>query len=128
MTQPFDTSLTDEEKDTLRTQVSGLSRRPGLAVVSLNELPVWVGQDCAVCGIYCERYALHLGVGREDLLELLEGLSLRPDLDGVLVWPPLPQGRDEEMIPTAAVPEKTLAAPTWAQALELTVARAEKRK
>lgn len=128
MTARFDLPLTPEEREELARQASGLSRRPALAAVCLGELPPFVRQDCAACGLYLEQYALPLGLGQADLAGLLEGLALRADLDGVLLWPALPAGWDEAAIAAALSPDRGLDAPTWRGALELVLARAEQRK
>ena len=63
MAERFDRPITDEEREALTRQVFRLPGRPALAVVCLGELPRFVQQDCAACGIYCEQYALPLGLG-----------------------------------------------------------------
>ena len=58
MAARFDLPLTPEEREELARRVSGLTRRPALAAVCLGELPPFVRQDCAACGLYLEQYAL----------------------------------------------------------------------
>ena len=128
MTARFDLPLTPEEREKLARRASGLTRRPALAAVCLGELPPFVRQDCAACGLYLEQYALPLGLGWADLTGLLEGLTLRDDLDGVLLWPVLPAGWDEAAIAASLPPDRGLDAPTWRDTLELAFARAEQRK
>ena len=128
MAARFDLPLIPEEREGLARRASGLTRRPALAAVCLGELPPSVRQDCAACGLYLEQYALPLGLGRADLTGLLEGLALRRDLDGVLLWPVLPEGWDEAAIAAALPPDRGLDAPTWRDTLELVLARAEQRK
>ena len=123
MAARFDLPLTPEEREGLARRASGLTRRPALAAVCLGELPPFVRQDCAACGLYLEQYALPLGLGRADLTGLLEGLALRRDLDGVLL-----AGWDEAAIAAALPPDRGLDAPTWRETLELVLARAEQRK
>ena len=127
MSARFDRPLAPEEREALARRVSGLTRRPALAAVSLGELPPFVGEDCAACEIYCEQYALPLGLGQADFLDLLEGLVLRRDLDGTLLWPDLPEGWDGAAIAGALPPDRGLDAPAWREALERTIARAEQR-
>ena len=71
MTTRFDLPLTPEERVGLARRASGLTCRPALAAVCLGELPAFVRQDCAACGIYLEQYALPLGLGWADLTDLL---------------------------------------------------------
>lgn len=122
-----DGPLTPEARDALRAQAEGCHRRPGLAVICLGVLPNWVGEDCAACGIYCERYALPLGMGLTDLRDLVEELNLRTDLDGILIWLARPEGWDSQGLSGVVSPDKQADAPTWAETLELTIARVEKR-
>lgn len=128
MTARFDLPLTPEEREELARRVSGLTRRPALAAVCLGELPPFVRQDCAACGLYLEQYALPLGLGRADLTDLLEGLAMRADLGGVLLWPDLPAGWDRSAIVGSLPLDKGLNAPTWRKTMELIIARAEQRE
>lgn len=128
MAARFDLPLTPEEREELARRASGLTRRPALAAVCLGELPPFVRQDCAACGLYLEQYALPLGLGRADLTDLLEGLALRADLDGVLLWPDLPAGWDRSAIAASLPPDRGLNAPTWRKTMELIIARAEQRE
>ena len=75
--------LSQQERAALRDRVARLAHRPALAVVCLGELPAWVGEDCAACGLYCERYALPPGMGEAGLAELLAELSRRPGWPGL---------------------------------------------
>lgn len=128
MTEGFDRPLTQGERTALRARAAECPHRPTLAVVCLGVLPSWAGEDCAQCGIYCERYAIPLGMGAADLRELAEGLSLRGDLDGVLLWPDLPAGWDGQELSAAVSPAKRVSAPTWAGTLARAIARAEERE
>ena len=91
MADRFDRPLTGEERDSLRARAAECPRRPGLAVVCLGVLPDWVGEDCAACGIYCERYALPVGMGETDVRELAGALGARADLDAVVCLTPSPE-------------------------------------
>ena len=62
MTTRFDLPLTPEERVGLARRASGLTCRPALAAVCLGELPAFVRQDCAACGLYLEQYALPLSM------------------------------------------------------------------
>lgn len=119
--------LTPEELAGLRARVARCPRRPALATICLGQLPAWVGQDCAACGIYCEQYALPLGMGEKGLWDLLEGLGGREDMDGILIWPlSRPQGVDGLL--AQAVPRgKWVEGTTWAGALEGLVDRAARQ-
>ena len=114
--------LSQQERAALRDRVARLAHRPALAVVCLGELPAWVGEDCAACGLYCERYALPPGMGEAGLAELLAALSRRHGLEGEMLWPAAVGGLGGL---ASVPPEKNMAAPTWAQVLEQTLERAE---
>ena len=87
-------------KEEIRQQVSALQRRPGLAVILVGSDPasrVYVTnkeKDCAQCGIYSEEFALPAEVGQRALLELIDELNRREEIDGILVQLPLPRGYD----------------------------------
>lgn len=87
-------------KEEIRQQVSALQRRPGLAVILVGSDPasrVYVTnkeKDCAQCGIYSEEFALPVEVGQRALLELIDELNRREEIDGILVQLPLPRGYD----------------------------------
>lgn len=87
-------------KEEIRQQVSALQRRPGLAVILVGSDPasrVYVTnkeKDCAQCGIYSEEFALPAEAGQRALLELIDELNRREEIDGILVQLPLPRGYD----------------------------------
>lgn len=93
-------------------EVSRLSRRPGLAVVLVGDDPasrVYVNgkkRDCEECGIYSEEYALPASTSQAELLELVEELNGRADIDGILVQLPLPEGLDQREVLYAIDPSK----------------------
>lgn len=81
--------------------------RPGLAVVIVGDDPasrIYVNNKkkaCEATGIYSEEYALPAHTSQEDLLALIDSLNNKPEINGILVQSPLPEGLDE-----AAVVEK----------------------
>ncbi|MCD8382054.1 MAG: bifunctional methylenetetrahydrofolate dehydrogenase/methenyltetrahydrofolate cyclohydrolase FolD [Clostridiales bacterium] len=101
-------------KDNIRTQVAALSRRPGLAVILVGNDPasrVYVTnkeKDCSQCGIYSEEFALPAEIGQQALLELIDELNRRSEIDGILCQLPLPKGYDydEEEVLQAIDPRK----------------------
>lgn len=99
-------------KDRVRREALGLSRRPGLAVVLVGNDPasrVYVTskrKDCEECGFYSEEYALLEDTTQGELLELVETLNAREDIDGILVQLPLPGHLDEEAVIQAIDPAK----------------------
>ena len=89
-----------------------LYRRPGLAVILVGNDPasrVYVNgkrRDCEACGIYSEEYALPAETSQQELLELVETLNGREDIDGILVQLPLPRHLDEKAVLLAIRPDK----------------------
>ncbi|MCD7761273.1 MAG: bifunctional methylenetetrahydrofolate dehydrogenase/methenyltetrahydrofolate cyclohydrolase FolD [Clostridiales bacterium] len=107
-------ALAAKWKDNIKTQVAALSQRPGLAVILVGNDPasrVYVTnkeKDCAQCGIYSEEFALPAEIGQRALLELIDELNGRPEIDGILCQLPLPKGYDydEEQVLQAIDPRK----------------------
>ncbi|WP_297716559.1 bifunctional methylenetetrahydrofolate dehydrogenase/methenyltetrahydrofolate cyclohydrolase FolD [Intestinimonas sp.] len=93
-------------------EVEGLSRRPGLAVIIVGDNPAsrtYVNskrKDCDECGIYSEEYALPADAGQAALMEIIESLNGRSDIDGILCQLPLPEAYDEEAVLLAIDPDK----------------------
>ena len=93
-------------------EVEGLSRRPGLAVIIVGDNQAsrtYVNSkrmDCDECGIYSVEYALPADAGQAALMEIIESLNGRADIDGILCQLPLPEGYDEEAVLLAIDPDK----------------------
>ena len=99
-------------KARIKEEVEHLSKRPGLAVIIVGDNPasrIYVNhkkKDCAECGIYSEEYALPECARQEELLELIDLLNGREDIDGILVQLPLPPQFDEKAVLNAIDPGK----------------------
>jgi len=87
-------------------------RRPGLAVVLVGEDPasqVYVGakgRACEEAGIASFEHRLPATTSAAELLTLVERLNRDPDVDGILVQLPLPEGLDEQAVIAAIEPDK----------------------
>lgn len=85
---------------------------PGLAVVIVGDDPasrVYVNNKkkaCAEVGFLSEEYALPAETTQEELLELVNRLNRREDINGILVQLPLPKHLDEKAVIEAIAPEK----------------------
>ena len=96
-------ALAAKVKEEVKAEAAKLPRKPGLAVVLVGNDPasrVYVTskrKDCEACGIYSEEYTL---------LELVETLNQRSDIDGILVQLPLPKHLDEEAVLEKIAPDK----------------------
>jgi len=105
-------ALAAQTLDQVRQEAAALPRRPGLAVVLVGEdaaSRVYVNskrRDCEVCGIYSEEYTLPVQTSQEMLLELLDSLNSRADIDGILLQLPLPGHLDEQAVLSALSPDK----------------------
>ncbi len=105
-------ALAYKVKEQVRAEAEALPRRPGLAVVLVGSDPasrVYVTskrKDCRECGFYSEEYALLEDTTQAELLELLDELNAREDIDGILVQLPLPKHLDERAVIEAIDPAK----------------------
>ncbi len=105
-------ALAGKIKEQVREEAAALPRRPGLAVVLVGNDPasrVYVTskrKDCEECGFYSEEYALLEDTTQDELLELVETLNGREDIDGILVQLPLPGHLNEEAVIEAISPKK----------------------
>lgn len=105
-------ALAAKVKEEVAAQVAGMERKPGLAVVLVGDNPasrVYVNgkkKDCAECGIYSEEYAIPAETTQQELLELVETLNSREDIDGILVQLPLPRRLNEKEVLLAIRPDK----------------------
>ena len=77
---------------------------PGLAVIIVGDDPasrVYVNNKkkaCADVGFMSEEYALPATTTQEELLELVDELNNRSDINGILCQLPLPKGLDEKAV------------------------------
>lgn len=87
-------------------------RAPGLAVVIVGDDPasrVYVNNKkkaCAEVGFYSEEYALPAETTEEELINLVENLNVREDIDGILVQLPLPRHINEKAVIETISPDK----------------------
>ncbi len=87
-------------------------RVPGLAVVLVGDDPaseVYVANKVRACersGIESRSYRLPHGVGRGELLALIDELNENPAVDGILVQLPLPRHLDERLVTRRIHPDK----------------------
>lgn len=85
---------------------------PGLAVVLVGDdsaSKVYVNNKkkaCQATGIYSEEYILPETTTQDELIALVKKLNAKPDVNGILVQSPLPEGLDEKAVVEAIAPEK----------------------
>lgn len=105
-------ALAAKMKEEVRSEATVLTRKPGLAVILVGEDPasrVYVTskrKDCEECGFYSEEYALPASTSQRELLELIDTLNKRADIDGILTQLPLPKGLNEKEVLLAIHPDK----------------------
>lgn len=98
--------------DAVSAHVDRNGRRPGLAVVLVGDDPasqIYVGNKIKACeraGIVSRSHQLQHGVGRGELLALIDALNEDPEIDGILVQLPLPGHLDEKAVTARIKPDK----------------------
>jgi methylenetetrahydrofolate dehydrogenase (NADP+)/methenyltetrahydrofolate cyclohydrolase len=107
--------IRDEIKAELAAQIESLKRAgitPGLAAVLTGDDPasqIYVRskvKTCAALGLYSEKIELPAGTGTDQLLQLVEDLNRRNEIDGILVQLPLPPQIDSKRILMTVDPAK----------------------
>jgi methylenetetrahydrofolate dehydrogenase (NADP+)/methenyltetrahydrofolate cyclohydrolase len=93
-------------------KLKSTGKRPGLAVVLVGEDPaskVYVGRKkkaCDTLGYYSEEYKLPADAKEADLLDLIKKLNAKPEIHGILVQLPLPNGLNPQKVIETIDPEK----------------------
>ncbi len=93
-------------------RVAAGRRAPGLAVVLVGENPasqVYVRNKrraCAEAGFYSELHELGAETSEQQLLDLVDRLNAKAEIDGILVQLPLPEQIDEEAVIERILPTK----------------------
>src|SRR6185369_11491823 len=99
-------------KQNVQSAIEQMASRPGLAAVRVGEDPasaVYVRNKIKACeevGIRSEHHALPESTSTSELLDLINSLNARDDVDGILTQLPLPAGVDETAIIDAIDPKK----------------------
>jgi methylenetetrahydrofolate dehydrogenase (NADP+)/methenyltetrahydrofolate cyclohydrolase len=98
--------------DECRPRLAALPRPPGLAVVLVGHNPaseIYVRNKvkaCAELGIHSETLSPPDTVSTGELLDIVNGLNRRPEIDGILVQMPLPAQVDSKHVLLTILPEK----------------------
>ncbi len=93
-------------------QLTQSGTRPGLAVILAGHNPaseIYVRNKVKACeqlGIYSEKLTPPESVTTQELLEMVQQLNQRNDIDGILVQLPLPSQVDTRKVLLAVAPEK----------------------
>lgn len=108
-------AVREQIKAELRSRIERLRashRAPGLAVVLVGEDPgsaIYVRNKVKTCeelGIYSEKITPPVSITTNGLLEIVEGLNRREEIDGILVQMPLPGHVDSKRVLDAILPTK----------------------
>ena len=105
-------ALAAKIKARIADEVKTMGSCPGLAVILVGDNPasrVYVTskrKDCEECGFYSEEYTLPNDADPKQLMELIDDLNNRNDIDGILVQLPLPPRFDEKAVLLAIDPDK----------------------
>jgi methylenetetrahydrofolate dehydrogenase (NADP+)/methenyltetrahydrofolate cyclohydrolase len=106
------TNLRNEVRDRIRARTESGKRPPGLAVIIVGNDPaseVYVRskrKGCEEVGMMSVSYDLPETTSEQDLLELIDEMNARDDVDGILVQLPLPEHIDQETIIESILPDK----------------------
>jgi methylenetetrahydrofolate dehydrogenase (NADP+)/methenyltetrahydrofolate cyclohydrolase len=107
--------IRDEIKADLASQIAGLKRAgitPGLAAVLTGDNPasqIYVRskvKTCAQLGLHSEKIELPAVTTTGQLLDLIQNLNQRDEIDGILIQLPLPQQIDSQRVLMAVDPAK----------------------
>ena len=107
--------ISQDIRDELREKMAELKQKGEsrcLAVIQVGDDPassVYVNNKkkaCEYIGIDSESYHLPEKTTEKELLELIDGLNRKPEVNGILVQLPLPKKIDEDKILLAISPEK----------------------
>ncbi len=107
--------ISNEIKDELKEKVAEYKqagKEITLAVIQVGHDPastVYVGNKkkaCEYIGIHSLAYELEETVTQQELLDLIQSLNKRDDVNGILVQIPLPKHIDEDLVIQTISPEK----------------------
>lgn len=97
-------AVSEKVKAQVAREVEALKEQgvlPGFAMVLVGDDPasrIYINSKkkaCADTGIYSEEYALPATISQEELVKLIEALNNKPEIHGILLQSPLPEGLDE---------------------------------
>lgn len=96
----------------IKKEITESGIKPGLAVILVGADPashLYVGlkeKAAAEVGIHFEKYLFFATEPEEKIIAKIKELNTRPDIHGIIVQLPLPQGFDENKIVAAIDPKK----------------------
>ncbi len=104
--------LAQRVRSQIRRKIKKLTFTPGLAVVQVGNDPASTlyikhkQRDCEKVHFHSEVHHLPANISQETLIEHIETLNARPDIHGMLVQMPLPEGIDKASVIDRIAPHK----------------------
>ncbi len=104
--------LAQRVRSRIRRRLKKLKFTPGLAVVQVGNDPAstlyikYKQRDCEKVHFHSEVHRLPEDISQESLIEHIEVLNTRPDIHGMLVQMPLPDGINKEAVIDRIAPHK----------------------
>ncbi len=104
--------LAQRVRSQIRRSLKKLKFTPGLAVVQVGNDPASTlyikhkQRDCEKVHFHSEVHRLPADISQETLIEHIEVLNARPDIHGMLVQMPLPDGIDKAVVIDRIAPHK----------------------
>ena len=105
-------ALAAKIKQRVLDEVKQMEHKPGLVVIMVGDDPaskVYLNgrkKDCDQCGIYSEEYILPHETTQQDLMDLVDVMNKREDIDGILFQMPMPEHIDARAVLSAVRPDK----------------------
>ena len=96
--------LAKRVRSQIRRKLKTLKFTPGLAVVQVGNDPAstlyikYKQRDCEKVHFHSEVHRLPVDISQETLIEHIEALNARPEIHGMLVQMPLPDGMNKEAV------------------------------
>ena len=104
--------LAKRVRSQIRRKLKKLKFTPGLAVVQVGNDPAstlyikYKQRDCEKVHFHSEVHRLPVDISQETLIEHIEALNARPEIHGMLVQMPLPDGMNKEAVIDRIAPYK----------------------
>ena len=104
--------LAKRVRSQIRRRLKKLTFTPGLAVVQVGDDPASTlyikhkQRDCEKVHFHSEVHRLPADITQDSLIAHVEALNARPDIHGILVQMPLPEGIDKEAVIDRINPHK----------------------
>jgi len=105
-------AISKEILEKVKQEVAKKKQPPGLAIILVGDDPaskLYINikeRACKKTGIHFEKYLFRANVTESDVVEKIQELNQRSEINGIVVQLPLPKHLDEDRIILAISPEK----------------------